>query len=167
MSGAVVSLTGLEKDFGGVGAVRGVSLDVAAGEFLTLLGPSGSGKTTTLMMIAGFETPSIGDITINGKSVVGVSPHRRNIGMVFQNYALFPHLTVGDNIGFPLKQRGIGRTERARMGYASARIGSPAWLRRSIPETIIRRPTAARRSGSGHCVQSSTFADGRASGCIG
>jgi spermidine/putrescine ABC transporter ATP-binding subunit len=115
MSGAVVSLTGLEKDYGGVGAVRGVSLDIAAGEFLTLLGPSGSGKTTTLMMIAGFESPSLGDITIDGKSVVGVSPHRRNIGMVFQNYALFPHLTVADNIAFPLRQRGIGRTERTRM----------------------------------------------------
>jgi spermidine/putrescine ABC transporter ATP-binding subunit len=115
MTGAVVSLFGLEKDYSGVGAVRGVSLDIAAGEFLTLLGPSGSGKTTTLMMIAGFESPSVGDITIDGKSVVGVSPHRRNIGMVFQNYALFPHLTVADNIAFPLKQRGIGRGERTRM----------------------------------------------------
>jgi spermidine/putrescine ABC transporter ATP-binding subunit len=115
MNGAVVSLSGLEKDFGGVGAVRGVSLDVAAGEFLTLLGPSGSGKTTTLMMIAGFENPRAGDIRIDGKSVVGVSPHRRNIGMVFQNYALFPHLTVSENIGFPLKQRGVARTERTKM----------------------------------------------------
>ncbi len=115
MSGAVVSLSRLEKNFGGVGAVRGVSLDVAAGEFLTLLGPSGSGKTTTLMMIAGFEAPAGGDITIDGKSVIGVSPHRRNIGMVFQNYALFPHLNVADNIGFPLKQRGIGRAERNKM----------------------------------------------------
>ena len=87
----------------------------AAGEFLTLLGPSGSGKSTTLMMIAGFETPSSGDITIDRKSVVGVSPHKRNIGMVFQNYALFPHLTVAANIGFPLKQRGIARGERDRM----------------------------------------------------
>jgi spermidine/putrescine ABC transporter ATP-binding subunit len=115
MSGAIVSLSGLEKYFGGVGAVRGISLDIAAGEFLTLLGPSGSGKTTTLMMIAGFETPGAGDITIDGKSIVGVSPHRRNIGMVFQNYALFPHLTVSDNIGFPLKQRGIGRMERSKL----------------------------------------------------
>jgi spermidine/putrescine ABC transporter ATP-binding subunit len=115
LTGAVVSLTKLEKDFGKVGAVRGISLDVGAGEFLTLLGPSGSGKTTTLMMIAGFETPTGGDITIDARSVVGVSPHKRNIGMVFQNYALFPHLTVAANIGFPLKQRGIGRAERARM----------------------------------------------------
>jgi spermidine/putrescine ABC transporter ATP-binding subunit len=115
MSGAVVSLRALEKDFGNIGAVRGVSLEVGAGEFLTLLGPSGSGKSTTLMMIAGFETPTDGDISIDNRSVIGVSPHKRNIGMVFQNYALFPHLTVAGNIGFPLKQRGIGRTERDRM----------------------------------------------------
>jgi spermidine/putrescine ABC transporter ATP-binding subunit len=115
MKGAVVSLRGLHKDYGRVGAVRDVSLDIAAGEFLTLLGPSGSGKTTTLMMIAGFETPTSGDISIDGTSVVALSPHRRNIGMVFQNYALFPHLTVAANIGFPLKQRGVGRAERDRM----------------------------------------------------
>jgi spermidine/putrescine ABC transporter ATP-binding subunit len=115
MNGAVVTLSGLEKTYGSVGAVLGVSLDVAAGEFLTLLGPSGSGKTSTLMMIAGFETPTAGNIVIDGTSVVGVSPHRRNIGMVFQNYALFPHLTVADNIGFPLKQRGVGKAERRRL----------------------------------------------------
>src|SRR5262249_51930771 len=83
--------------------------------FITLLGPSGSGKTTTLMMIAGFEAPTAGDIAIDGRSVIGLPPHKRNIGMVFQNYALFPHLTVADNIGFPLKQRGVGRTTRARL----------------------------------------------------
>jgi spermidine/putrescine ABC transporter ATP-binding subunit len=95
--------------------VRGVSLDICSGEFLTLLGPSGSGKTTMLMMIAGFETPSAGDIAIDGRSVVALPPYRRNIGMVFQNYALFPHLTVAENIGFPLKQRGVDRVMRARL----------------------------------------------------
>jgi spermidine/putrescine ABC transporter ATP-binding subunit len=113
--GASVSLNHLEKSYGRVAAVAGVSLDIHSGEFLTLLGPSGSGKTTTLMMTAGFETPTRGDIAIDGKSVVAVPPHRRNIGMVFQNYALFPHLTVADNIGFPLKQRGIAKAERARL----------------------------------------------------
>src|SRR6202034_4353244 len=113
--GAAVILSALEKNYGNVGAVRGVSLDIRSGEFLTLLGPSGSGKTTTLMMIAGFEMPSAGDITIDGRSIVALPPHKRNIGMVFQNYALFPHLTVAENIGFPLKQRGIGRAERDRM----------------------------------------------------
>src|SRR5476649_2951348 len=112
--GASVALTGIEKRFDTVGAVRGISLDIGAGEFLTFLGPSGSGKTTTLMMIAGFETPTAGDIAIDGRSVVTLPPYRRNIGMVFQNYALFPHLTVSENIGFPLKQRGIDRADRAR-----------------------------------------------------
>ncbi len=113
--GAVVSLSGVEKRYDGVGAVRGISLDVRSGEFLTLLGPSGSGKTTTLMMIAGFETPSAGDIKVDGRSVVAIPPNKRNLGMVFQNYALFPHLTVADNIGFPLKQRGVDRATRARL----------------------------------------------------
>jgi spermidine/putrescine ABC transporter ATP-binding subunit len=113
--GASVSLSNLERRFGGVAAVAGVSLDILSGEFLTLLGPSGSGKSTTLMMIAGFEQPTSGDITIDGKSIIGMPPHRRNIGMVFQNYALFPHLTAADNIGFPLKQRGVGKAERDRL----------------------------------------------------
>src|SRR5271154_1265094 len=115
MNGATVSLWSVEKDYGTVGAVRGVSLEIGSGEFLTLLGPSGSGKTTTLMMIAGFEDPTAGDIAIDGKSMVGLPPYRRNIGMVFQNYALFPHLTVAENIGFPLKQRGVAKAERARL----------------------------------------------------
>jgi spermidine/putrescine ABC transporter ATP-binding subunit len=115
LQGATVVLTGVEKRFDAVGAVRGVSLTVGAGEFLTLLGPSGSGKTTTLMMIAGFETPTEGDISIDGQSVVSLPPHKRNIGMVFQNYALFPHLTVTENIGFPLRQRGVDRATRARL----------------------------------------------------
>jgi spermidine/putrescine ABC transporter ATP-binding subunit len=113
--GASVVLSGVEKHFDSVGAVRGVSLDIRSGEFLTLLGPSGSGKTTTLMMIAGFETPNAGDIAIDDRSVVALPPHKRNIGMVFQNYALFPHLTVAENIGFPLKQRRVDRATRARL----------------------------------------------------
>ena len=113
--GASVSLAALEKSFDRAKAVAGVSLDIQAGEFLTLLGPSGSGKTTTLMMIAGFEAPTAGDIAIDGASVIALPPHKRNIGMVFQNYALFPHLTVAENIGFPLKQRGVDRATRARL----------------------------------------------------
>jgi len=113
--GASVALRDLEKRYDRVVAVAGVSLEVRAGEFLTLLGPSGSGKTTTLMMIAGFELPSAGDIAIDGQSVVAMPPYRRNIGMVFQNYALFPHLTVAENIGFPLRQRGVPKGERARL----------------------------------------------------
>lgn len=117
--GASVTLSDLEKTYdrtsAAAKAVDGVSLDIRSGEFLTLLGPSGSGKTTTLMMIAGFETPTAGDIAIDGKSVVAMPPYRRNIGMVFQNYALFPHLTVEENVGFPLKQRGVPKAERAKL----------------------------------------------------
>jgi len=120
--GAAVSLLALKKQYEGVSAVDGISLDIRSGEFLTLLGPSGSGKTTTLMMIAGFETPSAGDIEIDGRSVVTLPPHKRNIGMVFQNYALFPHLTVAENIGFPLKQRGIDRATRAQLVDASLEL---------------------------------------------
>lgn len=112
--GAAVALRALEKTYDGRGAVRGISLDVRSGEFLTLLGPSGSGKTTTLMMIAGFEAPSTGDIAVDGRSMLGIPPHRRNLGMVFQSYALFPHMTVGENIAFPLRQRRVARVERDR-----------------------------------------------------
>src|SRR6516165_1927326 len=113
--GAKVTLKDLEKNYDRATAVAGVSLDIHSGEFLTLLGPSGSGKTTTLMMIAGFEIPTRGDIAIDGTSVVAQPSYRRNIGMVFQNYALFPHLTAADNIGFPLKPRGIGKADRTRL----------------------------------------------------
>jgi len=92
-------------------AVRDVSLEIARGEFVALLGPSGSGKTTTLMMIAGFEEPTAGDILVDGKSIVGMPPNRRDIGVVFQNYALFPKMTVAENIGFPLRMRRRGRAE--------------------------------------------------------
>ena len=112
--GSSIKLNDLQKSYEKIGAVRGISLDIRSGEFLTLLGPSGSGKTTTLMMIAGFEDPTGGDIEIDGRSVIGVPPNRRNLGMVFQNYALFPHLSVADNIGFPLKQRGVDRATRAK-----------------------------------------------------
>ena len=105
----------LEKRFGDVVAVDDVSLAVASGEFITLLGPSGSGKTTTLMMIAGFVDPSGGDIYIDGESLAGVPAYRRDFGMVFQNYALFPHRSVAENIEFPLRMRKVPRERRRRM----------------------------------------------------
>jgi spermidine/putrescine ABC transporter ATP-binding subunit len=101
----MVKLENLSKYFGQVKAVDDISLEVEEGDFLTMLGPSGSGKTTTLMLIAGFEFPTFGEIFVDGKSIVSIPSYRRNIGMVFQNYALFPHLTVDDNIAFPLKMR--------------------------------------------------------------
>ncbi|KAA5607356.1 ABC transporter ATP-binding protein [Roseospira marina] len=94
--------------------VKNLQLDIAKGEFLTLLGPSGSGKTTCLMMLAGFESPTHGEIMLDGHPIHNVPPHKRGIGMVFQNYALFPHMTVTENVGYPLKVRGIGRNEMAR-----------------------------------------------------
>lgn len=83
--------------------VKDLNLDIRKGEFLTLLGPSGSGKTTSLMMLAGFETPTAGEILLAGRSINNVPPHKRDIGMVFQNYALFPHMTVAENLGFPCR----------------------------------------------------------------
>lgn len=105
------SLRSLRKEYGSVVAVKDVSLDVRAGEFLTLLGPSGSGKTTTLMMVAGFIAPTSGDILVDGISVTDVPPERRNIGVVFQNYALFPHMSVRRNLAFPLQMRGMAHAE--------------------------------------------------------
>jgi len=95
--------------------VRDLNLSVRKGEFLTLLGPSGSGKTTTLMMLAGFENPTSGAIYLDGKRIDKMSPHRRGIGVVFQNYALFPHMTIGENIAFPLKMRGINSREASAL----------------------------------------------------
>ena len=92
--------------------VKDLNLDVARGEFLTMLGPSGSGKTTCLMMLAGFETATNGEILLDGRPINQVPPHKRGIGMVFQNYALFPHMTVGENLAFPLEVRGMGKSER-------------------------------------------------------
>ena len=103
-------LSRLTKRYPNQVAVDALDLEVEAGEFLTLLGPSGSGKTTTLMMVAGFTSPSEGDILLSGRSIAGLAPERRNIGVVFQNYALFPHMTVADNVGFPLKMRGQPRS---------------------------------------------------------
>jgi putative spermidine/putrescine transport system ATP-binding protein len=104
-SGAQVRLRQLSKAYGGLAAVDDISFDVPAGAFVSLLGPSGSGKTTTLNLIAGFLTPDCGDILIDERSVADVPPHKRNIGMVFQSYSLFPHMTVADNVGFPLRMR--------------------------------------------------------------
>ncbi|UWQ21945.1 ABC transporter ATP-binding protein [Jannaschia sp. W003] len=94
--------------------VKGYSMAVERGEFITLLGPSGSGKTTVLMMLAGFESVTSGDIRIEGRSITRIAPYRRNIGMVFQNYALFPHMTVAENLAYPLKVRGMDKAEVGR-----------------------------------------------------
>ncbi len=107
-------LRGLTKQFGDVPAVDGVDLEVRRGEFVTLLGPSGSGKTTTLRMIAGFTHQSGGTIEIEGAEMSGVPPYRRDVGMIFQNYALFPHMTAAENVAFPLEMRRLPRSEIKR-----------------------------------------------------
>jgi putative spermidine/putrescine transport system ATP-binding protein len=102
----------VDKSYDGeVLVVKDLNLDIAEGEFLTLLGPSGSGKTTTLMMLAGFETPTNGEIYLDGNPISSIPPYKRGIGMVFQNYALFPHLSVYENLAFPLKVRKMDNVE--------------------------------------------------------
>ncbi|MCA6120021.1 ABC transporter ATP-binding protein [Bradyrhizobium sp. WSM 1738] len=111
---AQIEFRGVTKLYGPIAAVDNPSLTVHRGEFLTILGPSGSGKTTTLMLLAGFVAPNTGDILIGGKSVAAVPSYRRDQGIVFQSYALFPHLSVRRNLEFPLEMRGIKFTERAK-----------------------------------------------------
>ncbi len=108
----IVRFEGVQKSYDGETlVVKDLNLDVDRGEFLTMLGPSGSGKTTVLMMLAGFEVPTHGEITLNGTPINNVPPHKRGIGMVFQNYALFPHMTVAENLAFPLQVRRTNKSE--------------------------------------------------------
>ena len=109
---AFLEISGLQKVYGTTQVVRDFDLDVAQGEFVSFLGPSGCGKTTTLRMVAGFETPTAGSIRIDGRDVVNLKPNQRNIGMVFQAYALFPNLTVAQNVAFGLKVARVPRRER-------------------------------------------------------
>jgi spermidine/putrescine ABC transporter ATP-binding subunit len=109
-----IRIEGLVKRYGSVTAVDHISLEIDQGEFVTLLGPSGSGKTTTLMMIAGFAVPTSGNILIGNRSIVAQAVHRRNIGIVFQHYSLFPHMTVSENVAFPLKMRKLNSRETRR-----------------------------------------------------
>ncbi|MEI6097607.1 MAG: ABC transporter ATP-binding protein [Alphaproteobacteria bacterium] len=110
---AFVAFEHVQKSYDGVSlVVKDLNLLIGKGEFLTMLGPSGSGKTTCLMMLAGFETATHGEIRLDGRPINQVPPHKRGIGMVFQNYALFPHMTVGENLAFPLEVRGLAKHAR-------------------------------------------------------
>jgi putative spermidine/putrescine transport system ATP-binding protein len=112
-SKALVTFTGVQKTYDGKNlVVRDLNLEIQQGEFLSLLGPSGSGKTTTLMMLAGFESPTAGEISLSGVPITRTPPHKRNFGMVFQNYALFPHMTVADNIAYPLTVRKLSAADQ-------------------------------------------------------
>ena len=134
---AFVRFKEIEKSFDGeILVIKNLNLEIAKGEFLTMLGPSGSGKTTTLMMLAGFETPTHGEIYLGEQPIGNIPPHKRNIGMVFQNYALFPHMTVSENLSYPLevrkrpkreiKERVIRALEMVELGGFGARF--PAQL---------------------------------------
>ncbi len=113
MSGEFVVFDRVQKSYDGETlVVKDLNLAMPKGEFLTMLGPSGSGKTTCLMMLAGFETATHGEIRLDGREINNIPPHKRGIGMVFQNYALFPHLTVSENLAFPLEVRGLGKSDR-------------------------------------------------------
>ncbi|EPX83694.1 ABC-type spermidine/putrescine transport system, ATPase component [Rubellimicrobium thermophilum DSM 16684] len=107
-------INGLRKTYGPVVATEHVELSIKEGEFMTFLGPSGSGKSTTLYILAGFQDPDTGDIRLRGRSILGVPSHKRNIGMVFQRYTLFPHLSVGENVAFPLRVRRLPQAEITR-----------------------------------------------------
>ena len=134
--GGALSLRALTKRYPNFTAVDAIDLDVAAGEFVTLLGPSGSGKTTTLMMVAGFTPPTSGDIHLNGRSLTALAPERRNIGVVFQNYALFPHMTVQDNVSFPLRMRNQNRQTIAEKVVAALRMVQLEQLGERLPKEL-------------------------------
>ena len=131
--GSRIDLRGVSRRFGRVAAVDGVDLAIEPGEFVTLLGPSGSGKSTLLAAVAGFSPIDDGDILVDGRSVRDLPPHRRGFGMVFQHYALFPHMSVAQNVAFPLRMEGLGRAESAR------RVGETLELLH-ISEHAARRP---------------------------
>jgi putative spermidine/putrescine transport system ATP-binding protein len=151
---AAVRLESVAKEFGDVTAVTGIHLEIADGEFFSMLGPSGSGKTTTLRMIAGFETPSAGTIWLHGSDVTGVPPFDRDVNTVFQDYALFPHMTVGDNVAYGLVVRGVPKAERRtrvtdalRMvrldGYEARRPGQLSGGQRqrvALARALVNRP---------------------------
>jgi putative spermidine/putrescine transport system ATP-binding protein len=126
----LVRFAGVQKTYDGIQlVVRQLDLDIQRGEFLTLLGPSGSGKTTTLMMLAGFESPTAGEILLDGHPITRTPPHKRHFGMVFQNYALFPHLTVGQNVAYPLTVRKLSKaeqTQRVEKALAMVRLDGKA-----------------------------------------
>jgi putrescine transport system ATP-binding protein len=150
----LVHFEGVSKRFGDVTAVDKLTLDIRQGEFFALLGPSGCGKTTLLRLLAGFESPSDGAILLDGQDISGVPPHRRPVNMMFQSYALFPHLTVEGNVGFGLRQEKVGRRERAArveemlalvklQGFGKRRIGQLSGGQRqrvALARSLIKRP---------------------------
>ncbi|WP_374291149.1 ABC transporter ATP-binding protein [Paenirhodobacter enshiensis] len=149
-----VSFRGVSRHFGSVRAVDAVDFDIRDGEFFAMLGPSGSGKTTCLRLIAGFEQPTAGHIEIYGTRAEGVPPYRRNVNTVFQNYALFPHMNVRENVAFGLRVKGVGKAERTRAaeealalvelaGYGDRRAGALSGGQRqrvALARALVNKP---------------------------
>jgi spermidine/putrescine ABC transporter ATP-binding subunit len=131
-----LEVAGAVRRFGAVTALAGIDLAVGAGELLTILGPSGSGKTTLLKVIAGFELPDEGRVMLKGRDITFSSPARRGIGMVFQNYALFPHMSVAENVAFPLEMRRIGRAEARRRVEEALRLVDLAGYGERLPKQL-------------------------------
>ncbi len=141
---AEVAIRGVHKSYGKVPTVHGVDLTIGNGEFVVLLGPSGCGKSTLLRMIAGLEEITSGEIAIDGQVVNRLEPRERGCAMVFQNYALYPHMTVAENIGYALKVAGLRKAERAPAGAAGRREPRPCRVPRSQARHLVRRPAPAR-----------------------
>lgn len=134
--GASITMRNLTKRYGDFTAVDSIDLEARPGEFLTLLGPSGSGKTTTLNMIAGFADVTSGELLIDGRAVTNLPPYKRNIGMVFQHYALFPHMTVAQNVEYPLRQRKIAAVERRKLVEQALEMVGLGHLGRRRPKEL-------------------------------
>ena len=146
-SDAFVEFERVQKSYDGETlVVKDLNLSMPKGEFLTMLGPSGSGKTTCLMMLAGFETATHGDIRLDGNPINNIPPHKRGIGMVFQNYALFPHMTVAENLSFPLEVRKMGKSEREEKIQTCAGHGPDGRLCRASSDAIVRWSATADRA---------------------
>ena len=132
---AVVELRDVSKDYDQKRVLEGVSLDVGRGEFFALVGPSGSGKSTILKLVSGIETPQSGQVLLSGREVTGLPPYRRPVHTVFQNYALFPHLNVSENVAFPLRMAGVSRREREqRVSQALDWVEMGPLARRSVDQ---------------------------------
>ena len=156
-----IEFRNVTKTFGGTCVVDDLSLEIGDGEFVVLLGPSGCGKTTTLRMLAGLETVTSGDIFIGGERVNDVPTQHRDLAMVFQSYALYPHMTIAENIGYPLRVRKLDKAERAeareaRRGNAGDRVTA-----RTQTATTIRRRAAARRARACNRARAARVSDGR------
>ena len=144
-----VRLVDVVKRFGDAVAVDHINLEVLDGEFFSLLGPSGCGKTTTLRMIGGFEEPTSGLIELHGQDVTWLPPYKRNVNTVFQNYALFPHLTIFENVAFGLRRKGVKDSEIKSPRHRDAQARRAARLRAPEAHPDLRRPGAAGRAGAG------------------